>query len=986
LLQGANITSILQNNGYDITSISSEVLKSALNLILMAWGSPELPAGTALQQYTAVQQALVMRVTKAWTEATPPPLIDSLWNVSRQMPAPGVDMGVVPSLLSRLERDWMANEIAWDAVERALRQDFHEGVADQTTGLVQFLERKGWTVKRGPNGCIYRPDPLPSGVLWGEGVAECPLPTPTKGGGKPITGKVTATKIPKAYKAFEAIFTSYYQGLSGQSANTVAVGMGKRIGKIGINGGQRLPAQTGGFDQDDPDTDPTFGSDEILELYDRMEKVMSAAAAGGAAWEKWDPDRREETFSYYTPAMLYWINKGVRLYHGYWYPENTNYDFSLQEVINIRSFRVMRSGNDRVLITQLLNECKSALANLVGEVADHLLETYNDIFVNTPTLVEASLASQWENMGQTLIDTVKAMWVANINKASAADLFGAQTCGGEGNNKQSGVLHRFNHLVFAPTATLFMKFSTSDKVSDEDRKHFIRDLKSTPMEAADKTPSQSLKNFINELLRQQCMQLNSQIIGTDGVPKSKPSEGKGLLWWREWFCINKVANWSGSIGAIDTALLKSFKVGATTDKKPGKGATWNPRVLVDVPLATDSSSTLAIVNKVLTWNVPDGTAIGVTNNAMMTRIPVKGDYIVAQLTNTTGGASTRFVKDCPVEAVMDGMGTFGDCYKGLNAPNYHCSDLKVVIEQPYGDGKAPQDNAHEVWGGTNGDTPLRFYFSMDVACGSGGKVAVTYDLQYSNQDRAGSGLGDSEPGSYQSPYLFYTAKIGTGKVDILEANTLLRHALTAIKNQAYAFSVAADGTPNQGLSGAKSWSELFQTPYRVTIAKDGKDKANTFGYYVMTQFLGDKYMGDFGQGLYVLADQAYPPNLLDWAQYRVAADGDRPSYVRNSVIALEAIDGVSANSKLFYADSLGDLVSGTFVRSNPWGQIPGISASGGGGRRTRRRRQRPRKTRRKGQKTKNKKTRIRKRRGKKPTRERNARRRAKTNKRFVFRK
>ena len=57
-----------------------------------------------------------------------------------------------------------------------------------------------------------------------------------------------------------------------------------------------------------------------------------------------------------------------------------------------------------------------------------------------------------------------------------------------------------------------------------------------------------------------------------------------------------------------------------------------------------------------------------------------------------------------------------------------------------------------------------------------------------------------------------------------------------------------------------------------------------------------------------------------------------------------------------------------------------------GGRRTLRKRPRPRKTRRKGQKTKNKKTRIRKRRGKKPTRERNARRRAKTNKRFVFRK
>ena len=451
-----------------------------------------------------------------------------------------------------------------------------------------------------------------------------------------------------------------------------------------------------------------------------------------------------------------------------------------------------------------------------------------------------------------------------------------------------------------------------------------------------------------------------------------------------------MANWSGSIGAIDTALLKSFKMAAITDKDSDKGEAWNPRALVDVPLATNSSSTLAIVNKILTWEVSPATAIGVTNNAMMTRIPVKGDYIVTQLSNTTGGASTPFVKDCPVEAVMDGMGTFGDCYKGLNAPNYHCSDLKVVIEQPYGKGKTnePSDNAHEVY--TNGETNLRFYFSMDIACGTGGKVAVTYDLQYSNQDRKGSGLDDSAPGSYQSPYMFYTAKIGTGKVDILEANTLLRQALTAIKKQAYAYSMAADGTPNQGLSGAKSWKELFQTPYRVTIANNGKEKANTFGYYIMTQFLGDKYMGDFGQGLYVLADQAYPPNLLPWTQHRVSADGDRPSYVRNSIIALEAIDGVSANSKLFYADSLGDLVSGTFVRKNHWGQelkaSLGISAGGRGKRRTRRKRPRARKTRRKGQKTKNKKTRIRKRRGQKPTRERNARRRAKTNKRFVFRK
>jgi hypothetical protein len=701
-----------------------------------------------------------------------------------------------------------------------------------------------------------------------------------------------------------------------------------------------------------------LNSAELQAQYARWATIMGSAKdpvtgkLRAGAWEAFDTERMEETFSYYTPAVVYWINKGVRIWYGTWYKNDTftthpifGADLPIPLKPPVKGRSQGASPDERQLFAELLGKCQENILHyLKVEVIEHLFATYDGIFANTPTLVDANLTDTWGKIRDSLKANLESMWTKTFDQKfggpRAGALFGA---GGKSADPQSGVLHVLNDTLFATTAAFFMKFSTSDTVDAELLKQFTRQLTFTSMESVGKVPSQALKNFANELLRQQCALLDREIVGLDGLPGGgKPSGGKALLWWREWFCINKVANWTGSIGSIDTALIRAFKVAATTDDQ------WKEMAIVDAPLG----STIAKTVGVLRAEIPAGDELAITNNAMTTRIPGgSGEKIVKQLY----AASAKIV---PIQ----------QRYKGDKAAALAAAEASPMFV-PY---------SEDSW-------PLRFYFNMNVRCSTNQKeVNVVYDLQYSNQDR--KGLKDKDPGNYQSPYLHYNAEMTNSKCVVLEANALLLKALHHIKSQSYAHSIdPVTGNPS-GLSGAKNWKELFATPYMVAMSKGGADmKTNTFGHYIMAIFLGDKYMGDFGQGLYVLA------NAPSRFPRRAAADGDRPSYVRNSTLALEADNdgGINPDSKLFYANSIGEDVYGTFVRKTPWATSAAqtfVPVIGGGKRRTRRKRPRARKTRRKGQKTKNKKTRIRKRRGKKPTRERNARRRAKTNKRFVFRK
>jgi len=1002
----------LQARGYDMTLVDRGIDLAAAEGIIQ--GMMSQASDTTPQSQILVAQALAGKVADEWARIVPDakkvdPLA-TLWMVSYPLPAVQ-EAARLATGMSILERKWMQNELTWSNIENKLvtmnPMVDYDTTPDPNRAWVGFLQRRGWNATVGPNGCIYRGETrliLPPGTS-----DSCQERAGQGGGGKkgknqgtaPKKGKTDKITVPRAKAAFQDIFNRFFSGPSAQSANSVALSVGKLIGKEGtLEFGGSIPApgqKMSEFREANPDW--KWGVDiwdldsaELQAQYARWATIMGSAKdpvtgkLRAGAWEAFDAERMEETFSYYTPAVVYWINKGVRIWYGTWYKNDTfnthpifGADLSIPLKPPVKGRSQGASPDERQLFAELLGKCQENILHyLKVEVIEHLFATYDGIFANTPTLVNANLTDTWGKIRDSLKANLESMWTKTFNQKfggpQAGALFGA---GGKSADPQSGVLHVLNDTLFATTAAFFMKFSTSDTVDAELLKQFSRQLTFTSMESVGKVPSQALKNFANELLRQQCALLDREIVGLDGLPGGgKPSGGKALLWWREWFCINKVANWTGSVGSIDTALIRAFKVAATTDDR------WKKMAIVDAPLG----STIAKTVGVLRAEIPADNRLGITNNAMTTKIPGgSGEKIVKQLY----AASAKIVQDCSIEATTDGMGTFGDCGKGTASDNYHCTDLDVTIQQRYKGDKATALAAAEASPMfvpySDDNWPLRFYFNMNVRCSTTkNEVNVVYDLKYSNQDR--KGLKDKDPGNYQSPYLHYRAEMTNSKCVVLEANALLLKALHHIKSQSYAHSIdSVTGNPS-GLSGAKNWKELFATPYMVAMSKGGADmKTNTFGHYIMTIFLGDKYMGDFGQGLYVLANAHSP------FPRRAAADGDRPSYVRNSTLALEAVNdgGINPNSKLFYANSIGEDVYGTFVRKTPWATSDAktfVPVVGGGKRRTRRKRPRARKTRRKGQKTKNKKTRIRKRRGQKPTRERKACRHAKTSKRFVFRK
>ena len=364
----------------------------------------------------------------------------------------------------------------------------------------------------------------------------------------------------------------------------------------------------------------------------------------------------------------------------------------------------------------------------------------------------------------------------------------------------------------------------------------------------------------------------------------------------------------------------------------------------------------AAVWELVTYNLAQG--VGITNNANATKIPPDAaDKLMLSVNDALKppGSQGQVGIDCDSGSVCDGMGAFGSCFRGRNSPNYSCQTKNIEIDN---DG---------------------FTFTVDLKCNSAGnQVKCNYHIGYDGTPQgggqAGGALGSGQGGYFSSHDLFYVADIGLSAVNRLSANNTMGEALKIIQQQIAAINLGSTAT----------FEELFKKVHSTDAGGFTRD----FGYMLMAT-LGDKYMGDFVQGLHVLANNGGVLVGAPLWKYRSEAEGDRPSFVKNSVLALCSRSGIDLDSSLFYTWSGQGQVDGLFVYADAarkkalestWASV------GGGKRRTRRKRPRARKTRRKGQNTKNKKTRIRKRRGKKPTRERNARRRAKTNKRFVFRK
>jgi hypothetical protein len=600
-------------------------------------------------------------------------------------------------------------------------------------------------------------------------------------------------------------------------------------------------------------------------------------------WVPFDENAQEETFSYYTPVLLYWLNKGIACHNGEWnlLPNNDR--------------QPSKSDPDAM---GCMEECKNKIAEEIKTVIiPNLFEVFGGMIEGTATMTQVT-KDMWSNIKDPLKEIVTSTLSSKLLSLGNRALFGAAAPKSLPGRKQSGPVIQLNQHVFKHVETLFLAFTTSSKTSGKKSELGV-ELQRVKMEESQslKAVSIPLRNFTNTLLKNICGKLKNTFVGEDGVEKAQQNnKTPGGLYYTEGWIIDHVAE-KPTIGDIDGRLMNSFLNSISGNSWSNSAGVYN---------ITNYEELLKYIN-----NPSDNT--GVTNNALGTKIARKNGKDVQKITkfieekgNVSSIKNGEAGIDCQVTSVLDAMGAFGSCFKGRNSVNYQCMDMDVSID---GDG---------------------FTFGMTLNGCASHKVVVNYSLNYSSSKMNNS---------YSSGTCTFESKIGTSAVNVLSANNTMQNALDIISLK------------STTLGFATTFDELFQADYKG---------GGTFAEVIMTK-ISDKYMGDFGQGLSVIAQGAggqggVKPNFL----HRAEADGDRPSFVRNAVQLLSATIGTDPNSKLLYTFSSGSSVKAVVVNSPN-------NKSGGGRKRTRRKQYRPRKTCRKGHRTKHKHTRVRKR-VKKPTR------------------
>ena len=837
-----------------------------------------------------------------------PQFVEELWILSLKQPASSGTLEDLPDNISNL-----------GYLESIL--EFRKRIVNKIDRIISVESSNGTTMPAGAND-IY------SNIR------------PRINERRDIMGGGSAVSAPKkkAYWTFMDMLTDYTSGssplLPGYSAEAMAlmklpVLPFPSIGEI-INNSLRSALTS----------DPNPESEHFRQLPTNLANQSLQGLAGVPTLPMWEPgENQESSFSFYTPNMIYYINRAILFYQGKW----PGAEPDTQGLHQARG-----AGGE-------CERCKNMIRDeLVGVVIPRLFQVFEGMVTGSGnSLVEdPNIKDLWEALKIPLVNTMKASITRAMNGFTISKFLGQMahtiTSTVMGSNGKLMVqcppIVALNRNVINKIQDIFLKFNTATKIKSKEHP-LAKALKAIPMQEALKAVSQPLRNFANTLLREQCRRIQ-EMVGIDGIPvnaNKQPSKeavygywGPWKLWYAQGAIIDKVAQGKG-IGDIDESLLNAFKEATFQSGSPSTVQEWTKWVN-KVGLVQDIKTSDQVWD-LITKGLEEG-GVGITNNAHPTKIPpAEGNKLMLSvpIPNLPPGEKGEVGIDCDSGSVCDAMGSFGSCFHGKKSPNYSCQTKNIKIVN---DG---------------------FTFKVHLEC-IGNNVKCNYNISYNSNDG-----GYNSGGKFYSHVLSYKVDIGISAVNTLSANNTMHEALKIIQQQIHAGNLGSTAT----------FEELFKKKVVVEDASFTRD----FGYQFMAT-LSNKAMGDWMQGLHVLAENGGVEGGAPLWKYRSEADGDTPSFVKNSVLALCSSTGIDRNSSLFYTWLRDDKVSGLFVYATRRQGLFG----GGGKRRTHRKHPSTRKTRRKGQKTKHKKTRNRKQHEKKPPRERKAHQRAKTKKRFVFRK
>ena len=425
---------------------------------------------------------------------------------------------------------------------------------------------------------------------------------------------------------------------------------------------------------------------------------------------------------------------------------------------------------------------------------------------------------------------------------------------------------------------------------------------------------------VNTILKKICENINNNIIKPIPSSLGSPSQldtsiTDGNIFQTERYIIDGVAN-GGSTSGIDEKLYNSF-------------LNWIPKVTEAGKTYTDPDGTsynqIGQIEKYTptTWSVDNlkkfitpttdrsqFKTIFVVNNALTAEIG--GTKMIKSLSLSETNGTNNFKIICPLSSIYDAQGSFGSCNFGLDKERKNSAGVKLN-----------KDNADII------KSPMDLQIEGPAESG----FLITFTLNIT-PPTVGTRSGKA--------VLEYTITPGYGYMD---SNGLLvtftGRIETVIKDKALDI-----------LSARTVFSDVFSkiTANINNAALDSYLDNQTVMNKVMESFL-QKFFGDFGQELNVIVEKNGDPDGPT-AGKTLLANGDRPSFIRATLLYLLAMNDINDQSYLWFMTPRG----GLSIKKPPPPPRTGL----GGGTIKKKTKKRNNKKKRKNRKTNKKKSKTRK--------------------------
>jgi len=378
--------------------------------------------------------------------------------------------------------------------------------------------------------------------------------------------------------------------------------------------------------------------------------------------------------------------------------------------------------------------------------------------------------------------------------------------------------------------------------------------------------SQDAQVPVNMILQTVCEKVNEiiDIPLTSMTPSENNSEAQsnalaGEVFLTQKHIIDKIAT-GGSTSDVDTKLYVGFRnwlnknPAKMTQEEYGDVRSWQPKKLREfIHNSPTATKPVKVINNALSDKASNGEKM----------IKVLSDY------ESSSGIDIFQIK-CPISSIFDAQGSFGSCNFGLD-PSKTKSDGTPSNRH---DADVITDNMDIQITGTGGFL-INLSLIFKPKGGNKGRALLAYTI------RPGANYKNT-PAEYKIIEGRIESVIRDEAIDILSANTVFK-------------GVFNDITAGLGLGGLD---------YYLTGAN---------AIHTIMSGLTQKFMGDFGQELNAIATN-FGKGTGRSDSYTLLADGDRPSFVRASLLRLLATTGIDPYSYLWYMSPKGGVAVGPVLR------------------------------------------------------------------------